>query len=177
MTMQEQERHDAALAHYRTPIASFGVDVDSQRWCLHHVDATMRQRDPARYHEWRVEDVRPLTVPRHAGLHMAMRNPKGGTKTKAHVAAMIAGRRKERRACNVLIYRLVSGNGTDGIEAYVFPSCSAAARYIGRSLQLVYQTASKTQHNRHACGWICNYVPKSVSLGKVAGDMLKSLVG
>lgn len=177
MTQEEQERHDAALAHYRTLIASCGVDVDSQRWCLHHVDATMRHRDPARYHEWRIEDVVPLTVPQHSGLHMRLRNPKGRTKTKAHVAAMIAGRRKERRACNVLIYRLVSGNGAEGVEAYAYPSCSAAARHIGCSKQLVYQVASKTQQNRRAMGWNCSYVPKSVSLGRVAGDMLKSLVG
>lgn len=171
MTSEERYRHDIAVDYFTA------LGIWQPGMVLHHLDTTLKRRDPVRYHEWRVEDLRPLTVPQHAGLHMARRNPKGSTKTKEHVAAMIAGKRKERRACNVLIHRLVSGNGAEGIEAYVYPSCSAAAGHIGCSKQLVYQVASKTKHNRRACGWICNYVPKSVSLGKVAGDMLQSLLG
>ena len=172
MTMEERDRHDMAVDYY-TALGTWQAGM-----VLHHTDTTLKRRDPARYHEWRVGDVRPLTVPQHAGLHMRLRNPKGSIKTKEHVAAMVAGHNKERRlSCNILIHRAVSEYGADGIEAYVFPSCSAAARHIGCSKQLAYQVASKTQHNRRACGWNCSYVPKSVSLGKVAGDMLKSLVG
>lgn len=171
MTQEEQEMHAAAVDYFKA------LGIWQPGMVCHHADTTLKQRDPARYHEWRVEDLRPLTVPQHAGLHMRLRNPKGSIKTKEHVAAMVAGHNKERRQCNVLIHRELHGKGADGIEAYVFPSCSAAARHIGCSKQLAYQVASKTQHNRRACGWICNYVPKSVSLGKVAGDMLKSLVG
>lgn len=171
MTSDERDRHERAVDYFEA------LGIWTAGMVLHHTDTTLKRRDPVRYHEWRVEDLRPLTVPRHASLHMAMRNPKGRAKTKEHVAAMMAGKRKERRACNVLIHRVVSGNRAEGIEAYVYPSCSAAARHIGCSQQLVYQVASKTKHNRHACGWICNYVQKSVSLGKVAGDMLKSLAG
>ena len=106
---------------------------------------------------------------------MRQRNPKGRKKTASHVAAMAGGKRKERRACNVLIHRAVYDNGAEGIEAYVYPSCAAAARHIGCSLQLVYQVASRTKQNRRACGWSCAYVPKSVSVGEVAADVLKSL--
>ena len=171
MTSEERERHGRAVGYF----AALGIWTPGMS--LHHIDTTLKHRDPDRYHAWRVEDLRPLTVQQHARLHMALRNPKGSTKTKEHVAAMIAGRRKERRACSVLINRAVKESGAEGIEAYVYPSCAAAARHIGCSKQLVYQVASKTQHNRHALGWNCSYVPKSVSLGKVAGDMLKSLVG
>ena len=171
MTSEERERHDIAVDYFTA------LGIWTPGMVLHHTDTTLKRRDPARYHEWRIEDVVPLTVPRHAGLHMAKRNPKGVRKSASHVAAMMAGKRKERRQCNVLIHRELHGKGADGIEAYVFPSCSAAARHIGCSKQLAYQVASKTQHNRRACGWNCSYVPKSVSLGKVAGDMLKSLVG
>lgn len=171
MTMEERERHERAVGYFTA------LGIWQPGMVLHHLDTTLKRRDPVRYHEWRVEDLRPMSIASHNSLHMALRIPKGRTKTKEHVAAMMAGKRKERRACNVLIHRLVSGNGAEGIEAYVYPSCSAAAGHIGCSKQLVYQVASKTQHNRRACGWICNYVQKSVSLGKVAGDVLKSLLG
>lgn len=171
MTSEERERHDTAVDYFTA------IGIWQGGMVLHHLDPTLKQRDPERYHLWRVEDLRPLTVPQHAGLHMRIRNPKGSRKTASHIRAMMAGKRKERRQCNVLIHRLVKGSRSDGIEAYVYPSCSAAARHIGCSKQLVYQVASKTQHNRRACGWICNYVPKNVSVSEVAGDMLQSLVG
>lgn len=171
MTNEERERHERAVGYFA------GLGIWQAGMVLHHTDTTLKQRDPQRYHLWRVEDLRPLTVPQHASLHMRQRNPKGSKKSASHVAAMLAGKRKERSACNVLIHRAVYDNGADGIEAYVFPSCAAAARHICCTRQLVYQTCSRTTHNRRACGWSCNYVPKSVSIGKVADDMLQSLVG
>lgn len=172
MTKEEQKKHDIAIEYFKA----------RGDWkpgmVLHHVDSSLKLRDPGRYKNWNVDDLVPLTVPQHMRIHMSAKNPKGGKKSAAHVAAMLAGHRKERRNCNILISRvLVDETGVEnGIEAYVFPSCAAAARHIGCSLQLVYQTASKTQHNRTAMGWNCNYVPKTVSLGKVASDVLKTLV-
>lgn len=171
MTMAERERHEWAVGYYA------GLGIWQEGMVLHHNDTTLKYRDPERYHEWRVEDLRPLTVPQHASLHMRQRNPKGRMKSVYHVAAMAAGRRKERMACNVLIHRVVTESGVEGIEAYVYPSCAAAARHICCTRQLVYQTASRTTRNRRACGWYCAYIPKSVSVGEVAGDVLKSLVG
>ena len=176
MKKEEQKKHDDTMNHYKTLFTQFGVDWDSHRWCLHHVDEEMKYRDRERYHEWNIEDVVPLTVQQHMRIHMSAKNPKGGKKSADHVRAMVEGHRKERRNCNVLISRVVEKDGVEGIEAYVFPSCASAARHIGCSLQLVYQTASKTQHNRRAMGWNCNYVPKTVALGQVAEEMVKSLV-
>lgn len=176
MTKEETKKHDDTMKHYKNLFTSFGVDWDSQRWCLHHIDENMKLRDPRRYHAWRIEDVVPLTIQQHMSIHMKSRNPSGVKKSADHVKAMVAGRRKERRACNILISRVSVNDGVEGLEAFVFPSCAAAARHIGCSLQLVYQTASKTQHNRTAMGWNCNYVPKSVSLGKVAEEVVRSLV-
>ena len=169
MTNEERERHERAVCYFT------GLGLWAEGMVLHHTDPTLKQRDPERYHLWRVEDLRPLTVPQHASLHMRQRNPKGRKKSASHIAAMAAGRRKERRESKVLIHRLVTGDGAEGIEAYVYPSCAAAARHIGCSLQLVYQVASRTKQNRRACGWSCAYVPKSVSVGEVAADVLKSL--
>lgn len=170
MTKEETKKHDIARAYYKA------LGYWKPGMVLHHVDPSLKLRDPQRYHEWNVEDLRPMTKIEHRSYHMKLQNPKGGKKTTEHVRAMVSGRRKERRNCNVLISRVVEKDGVEGIEAYVFQSCAAAARHIGCSLQLVYQVASKTQHNRTAMGWSCNYVPKTVSLGKVAEDMVKSLV-
>lgn len=171
MTMAERERHDIAVGYFA------GLGIWAEGMVLHHIDPTLKHRDPERYHEWRVEDLRPMSTASHNSLHMRLRSPKGRRKSAYHVAAMVAGKRKERRACHVLIQRVINESGAEGIEAYVFPSCAAAARHICCTRQLVYQTCSRTTHNRRACGWSCNYVPKSVSIGKVADDMLQSLVG
>ena len=175
MTKKEKALHDNTLNHYKTMFTAFGVDWDSQRWCLHHLDEQMKHRDPERYHEWNVEDVVPLTVRQHMALHMKLRM-KGVEKTEKHREAMKNGHRKERRNCNVMIHRAVVKDGNEGIEAYVYPSCAAAAKHIGCTLQMVYQTASRTQKNRRAMGWSCDYVPRSVSIGKVAEDIVRSLV-
>ena len=171
MKKDEQKKHDLAIEYFKA------LGYWKPGMVLHHSDPSLKLRDPERYKNWNVEDLVPLTVGQHMRIHMGMKNPLGTKKSAAHVRAMLAGHKKERRNCNVLISRVtVNENGVEGIEACVFPSCAAAARHIGCSLQLVYQTASKTQHNRTAMGWNCNYVPKSVSVGKVAEDLVKALV-
>lgn len=171
MTKEETKKHDMAIENFRAR------GLWKTGMVLHHVDPTLKLRDPERYRNWNIDDLVPLTVPQHMRIHMGLKNPRGGKKSADHVRAMLEGHRKERRNCNILLHRvLLDENGNEGIEAYVFPTCAAAARHVGCSLQLVYQVASKTQHNRRAIGWNCNYVPKTVSLGKVAEDMVKSLV-
>lgn len=164
MTKEETKKHDIAIEYYKA------LGYWKPGMVLHHTDPTLKLRDPERYKNWNIEDLVPLSVGQHMRLHMSAKNPKGVKKSADHVKAMVDGHRKERRNCNILISRVLLENGVEnGIEAYVFPSCAAAARYIGCSLQLVYQTASKTQHNRRAFGWNCNYVPKSVSARQGGG--------
>jgi hypothetical protein len=170
MTREETKKHDVAIEYYKA------LGLWKEGMVLHHTDPSIKNRDPERYREWNIDDLVPLTIAQHMRIHMAMRNPKGVKRTKERIAAQVAGRRKERRACNILISRVVDENGVEGIESYVYPSCAAAARHIGCSLQLVYQVASKTGYNRRAFGWTCNYVPKTVSLDKVAEEMVKTLV-
>lgn len=171
MKKEERSKHYTAIEYFRAR-----GDWEPGM-VLHHTDPSLKLRDPERYRNWNVEDLVPVTVQQHMRIHMGMKNPRGTKKTAAHVRAMVEGHKKERRACNILLHRvLLDENGNEGIEAYVFPTCAAAARHVGCSLQLVYQVASKTQHNRRAMGWNCNYVPKSVSLGQVAEETLKNLV-
>ncbi len=46
---------------------------------LHHIDRTMKKRDPERYAQFRVDDVTPMLRRAHISLHM-----KGRKHTKAH---------------------------------------------------------------------------------------------
>ena len=50
---------------------------------LHHVDTTMKSRDPERYNEWRPEDLQVMTVQEHRRLHMK-KQTKGVKHTKQH---------------------------------------------------------------------------------------------
>ena len=170
MTREETKKHDMAIEYYKA------LGLWKEGMVLHHTDPSLKLRDPERYREWNIDDLVPLTIAQHMRIHMAMRNPKGVKRTKERIAAQVAGHKKERRACNILISRVMDEKGVEGIESYVYPSCAAAARHIGCSLQLVYQVASKTGYNRRAFGWNCNYVPKTVSLDKVAEEMVKNLV-
>lgn len=171
MTTEEKKKHDIAIEYYKA------LGLWKPGMVLHHIDPSLKLRDPQRYRNWNVEDLVPVTVQQHMRIHMGMKNPKGVKKSADHLRAMVSGHRKERRSCNILISRVIlDENGNEGIETYVFPTCAAAARHIGCTLQLVYQVASKTQHNRRAMGWSCNYVPKTVSLGKVEEEVLKNLV-
>lgn len=38
-------------------------------WILHHKDSTLKQKDPVRYHEWRPEDLEPMTRSEHMKIH------------------------------------------------------------------------------------------------------------
>lgn len=169
MNQTEKKNHDKAIEHFKN------IGIWEKGMVLHHMDPSLKTTDPGRYHNWNVEDVIPLTNQQHMRLHMRLRM-KGVKKTAAQIEAMKAGHRKERRNCNVMIHRVVVKDGIEGVEALVFPSCSAAALHIGCSLQTVYQVASKTQKNRKAMGWSCNYVPTSVSPGKVAEDIVRTYV-
>ncbi len=170
MNKDEKKAHDKAIEYFKT------LGIWERGMVLHHIDPELKTKDPERYHEWRIDDVVPLTVRQHMAIHMRMRM-KGIKKTDKHREAMKAGHRKERRNCNIMIHRVVRGeDGVEGLEAYVFRTCKEAARHVGCSLQMVYQTASGTQRNRRAMGWTCTYVPKSVDVGKVAEEVVKALV-
>lgn len=49
-------------------------------WVLHHKDPCLINEDPERYHEWRVEDLEPMTKGDHRRLHMKIAVANGDTK-------------------------------------------------------------------------------------------------
>lgn len=52
---------------------------------LHHVDPTLKSRDPERYHMWLVCDVIPMSRQAHRSIHMRYEQA-SRTRTKAHNA-------------------------------------------------------------------------------------------
>ena len=38
-------------------------------WVLHHIDPELKYKDPQRYNEWRIEDLKPMTKSEHAKIH------------------------------------------------------------------------------------------------------------
>ena len=50
---------------------------------LHHKDPNLKHTNPKRYHEWRIEDVEPLTRADHRKIHMGEQT-KGKKHSKSH---------------------------------------------------------------------------------------------
>lgn len=45
---------------------------EGRKWHLHHLDMTLREQNPERYVEWRIEDLIPLRIEDHVRLHGAL---------------------------------------------------------------------------------------------------------
>ena len=82
---QERINHNITFAYYQA-IGKIPKNVKKNEWCLHHVDATLRYRDKARYDEWRVEDVVPMLKSEHTSMHQRGRHHTEETKQKLRAA-------------------------------------------------------------------------------------------
>lgn len=69
-----------------------------ERWCLHHIDPTMKYFDLSRYAEWNADDVIPMTQSQHMKLHQDFlsRNKEYGFLDKLMVDAMNASCKANR---------------------------------------------------------------------------------
>lgn len=67
MTTSRRNRN-IAFAYFQA-IGRIPKDESSSNWCLHHNDTTLKELDPDRYNEWRVEDLSPMTKSDHIRLH------------------------------------------------------------------------------------------------------------
>lgn len=47
----------------------FGLTPNDYNLVLHHIDPTLKKRNPERYHEWRPEDLIVMTTEEHSSLH------------------------------------------------------------------------------------------------------------
>lgn len=52
----------------------------TEKWVLHHIDPSLKTRDPIRYNEWRIEDLVPMTNSAHITLHNSIREITDETK-------------------------------------------------------------------------------------------------
>lgn len=55
-------------AKWRAARKHFGVE-NNPEMVLHHIDPTLKKRDPKRYKEWRIEDLTVMTNAEHTRLH------------------------------------------------------------------------------------------------------------
>lgn len=51
--------------------AYFGI-TGQRNMVLHHIDPTLKHRDPKRYNKWFIEDLQPMTNSEHRKLHNAL---------------------------------------------------------------------------------------------------------
>ena len=55
-----------------------------ERWCLHHIDWTIKETDPERYEQWNIKDLLPMTARQHRRLHMLIDKINNDTKKYGH---------------------------------------------------------------------------------------------
>ena len=66
----ELEAHDAAWKHFWPE----GNGAAKPGYALHHIDPSWKHNDPKRYKEWRVNDLKMVTVSEHAKIHGKLNN-------------------------------------------------------------------------------------------------------
>lgn len=116
--------HQRALEHFWTTMPERMLEIASRgRIVLHHVDTTLKHKNPKRYAEWRPEDLVPLEKCEHISMHNSHPH------SKAHNARISAGIRRahEERAGTIII-----GISPEGYPSF-FENASAAAATIGVS--------------------------------------------
>lgn len=102
---------------------------------LHHVDTTMKKRDPERYAQFRLSDVVPMLRRQHISLHN-----KGRKHTRRHNARIAESMTSKTGAKRFKGRCIVITNKHCSIKC---ASCRMAAQIIGCSRQLVSQVLSE----------------------------------
>ena len=69
----------------------FGISGDPNL-VLHHIDMTLKDRDPVRYAEWRIEDLEVMTKEEHVRLHRPFLGHSHSEYSKSKIAAKLKGR-------------------------------------------------------------------------------------
>lgn len=62
--------------------AIYGI-TSTSGMVLHHIDPTLKTRDPERYSQWNVKDLIPMPKAQHRSLHMKI-EAKGRVHSKDH---------------------------------------------------------------------------------------------
>ena len=60
--------HDKTWVYYQI-IGRIPVSYTPKEYALHHIDPELKYTDKARYDEWRIEDVIPVTAAEHKAIH------------------------------------------------------------------------------------------------------------
>lgn len=113
---------------------------------LHHIDPSLKQRDPARYHQWLICDVVPMTIQEHRSLHMRLEQA-SRTRTREHnqhISQSLSNTQTRGKRIQVI---------RKSIDVRVFDTMQQAAEYIGCTKQLISQCINPNTNNRRARGY------------------------
>lgn len=85
MSKEYKINHTKAWCYF---IASGLLPYNAKKneWVLHHKDMTLKDTDPIRYNEWRIEDLEPMLKSEHTRLHQKNRHMSEDTKAKIRAA-------------------------------------------------------------------------------------------
>ena len=117
----------------------------TQGLVLHHIDPTLKSRDPERYNQWNARDLMPMTKQQHRSFHMKL-EARRLTRTRQHNAKISQTLREHNIKGKAIL-------ATISTQAYVFNTLADAARFIGCSKQLLSQCLRPSTANYTARGW------------------------
>lgn len=153
-------RHEKAFMHFRDTQPELIEQISrNDVVVLHHKDVELKRNDPARYRQWRPEDLVPMGKREHISLHN-----KGKTHSQPHndrIQQTVSGWQERRKGTVVMAYS-PEGN------PLVFHDASEAARHFGCSVQWANRCVNE---DRTFHGWRFCLVPTLSSLeGTVTFD-------
>lgn len=135
------------LNYYHNISADFFEENSDQTIVLHHIDPLLKYKDYARYDEWRINDVVPMTQADHMRLHH-----KGIAMSKAEYIKR--KQNMEYSVKNSVKHRKMIIKATNGKQLVYFNTQQECADFLGCSRQQVYYVMSpKWTSYQKACGW------------------------
>ena len=132
----------------------FKEHTSLKKFVLHHIDVDMKQNDPIRYAEWRIEDLVPMTIKDHMRLHMMIRHHdtdkmKRTKKWNANVSKSLYQHNYFQRAGKK--WRLVNPKGK--MLKRIFTKPTQISEYLDCSKQTVYRILNDNYPNKTVFGY------------------------
>lgn len=84
--------HEKAWCYFKA-LGVLPIDAKKNEWVLHHRDTTLKNDNPVRYDEWRIEDLVPMKRGDHTRLHLSLRPPMP-KETREKISQTLTGRKR-----------------------------------------------------------------------------------
>ena len=89
MSRKEYKINHTKAWCYFIALGLLPYNAKKNEWVLHHKDPELRDKDPVRYNEWRIEDLVPMLKSEHTSMHQKGRHL--SEETKAKISAKLKG--------------------------------------------------------------------------------------